>query len=94
MALRLELLHECWDVLDTLVDLGPIRAFRCFPCRKFDAASRRGLYVAGGPTLSQPQLGGRPFLRFFLIAREGFREPGKQSVNSRLLAKIGDDTLF
>jgi hypothetical protein len=48
MALRLELLHECWDVLDTLVDLGPIRAFRCFPSRKFDAASRRGLYVAGG----------------------------------------------
>ena len=48
MALRSELLHECWDVLDTLVDLGPIRAFRCFPCRKFDAASQRGLYVAGG----------------------------------------------
>jgi len=94
MALRSELLHECWDVLDTLVDLGPIRAFRCFPCRKFDAASQRGLYVAGGAHSESATALCAPILAILSIARVEVRETGRRSVNSRLLAKIGDDALF
>jgi hypothetical protein len=63
MALSLKLLHKRWDVLETIVDLGHDTSLSLFPCSGFDAASRRGLYVAGGTHSNQPQLCA---CRFFL----------------------------
>jgi hypothetical protein len=52
------------------------------------------LYVAGGAHSKSATALWAPILAILSITRVEVRETGRRSVNSRLLAKIGDDALF